>query len=151
MIYPRYAVKAAYDTAMTLYPTHEAAVAAGADGPAEALAFAPACARFLPAAGLYTSAHLATRAAANAEMAAWRCASVAVLPPISSRQRLVLIRFSVCSFSASATLPSMSKIFSPSVMLGPRTERCACGRGLQRVTRCIQPGARGLRQPAHRL
>lgn len=28
MIYPRYAVKAAYDTAMTLYPTHDAAVAA---------------------------------------------------------------------------------------------------------------------------
>lgn len=28
MIYPRYAVKAAYDTAMTLYPTHEAAVVA---------------------------------------------------------------------------------------------------------------------------
>lgn len=28
MIYPRYAVKAAYETAMTLYPTHEAAVAA---------------------------------------------------------------------------------------------------------------------------
>lgn len=28
MIYPRYAVKAAYDTAMMLYPTHEAAVAA---------------------------------------------------------------------------------------------------------------------------
>lgn len=28
MIYPRYAVKAAYDTAMALYPTHEAAVAA---------------------------------------------------------------------------------------------------------------------------
>jgi len=27
MIYPRYAVRAAYDTAMTLYPTHEAAVA----------------------------------------------------------------------------------------------------------------------------
>lgn len=28
MIYPRFAVKAAYDTAMTLYPNHEAAVAA---------------------------------------------------------------------------------------------------------------------------
>lgn len=28
MIYPRFAVKAAYDTAMTLYKTHEEAVAA---------------------------------------------------------------------------------------------------------------------------
>lgn len=28
MIYPRYAVKAAYDTAMTLYKTHDEAVAA---------------------------------------------------------------------------------------------------------------------------
>jgi len=28
MIYPRHAVKVAYDTAMTLYPTREAAVAA---------------------------------------------------------------------------------------------------------------------------
>lgn len=28
MIYPRYAVKAAYDTAMTLYPTHDAAIEA---------------------------------------------------------------------------------------------------------------------------
>ena len=28
MIYPRYAVKAAYDTAVMLYPTHQAAVEA---------------------------------------------------------------------------------------------------------------------------
>lgn len=28
MIYPRFAVKAAYDTAMTLYPTHAEAVSA---------------------------------------------------------------------------------------------------------------------------
>ena len=28
MIYPRYAIKVAYDTAMMLYPTHQAAVEA---------------------------------------------------------------------------------------------------------------------------